>query len=153
MNKGMSFLNFAKMCIRRHLITLLNTSKTRLKDQSMNRAISLDSSPLGDDDDGKNSFLNIIADEGLSGDKVAENNEAYRITKTALFNALSSFEQVVLEEYLSSSSYREISKNVTKKLGTRYNTKSIDNALLRIRKKAMYLIEHSKMEDVPLFLQ
>ena len=47
-DKGMSFLNFAKMCIRRHLITLLNASKNRKKDQSINQAISLDSSPIKD---------------------------------------------------------------------------------------------------------
>ena len=30
--KGMSFLNFAKMCIRRHLITILNASKNRQRE-------------------------------------------------------------------------------------------------------------------------
>jgi len=69
-----------------------------------------------------------------------------------LYEALSGFEQVVLEEYLSSSSYKEMSKNVSGKLKKRYNTKSIDNALLRIRKKAIYLREHGKFEDVPLFI-
>lgn len=151
--KGMSFLNFSKMCIRRHLITLLNASRIRLKDQSLNRAISLDSSPLKDDsDDGKNSYFNVVADEGLPVDKLAENSEAYALTKGALYGALSDFERVVLEEYLSSSSYKEISKNVSKVLSKRYNTKSIDNALLRIRKKAMYLREHVRTEDLPLFM-
>jgi len=153
LNKGMSFLNFAKMCIRRHLITLLNTSKTRLKDQSINRAISLDSSPLKDDNgDGKNTYLNIIADDSIGVDKATENTEAFNVTKAALINALSDFEQVVLGEYLFSSTYMEIAKNVSKKLNQRHNTKSIDNALLRIRKKATYLMEHSKIENLPLFM-
>ena len=151
-NKGMSFLNFAKMCIRRHLITLLNASKNRKKDQSMNRAISLDSSPLGDgDDDAKNTFANIITDNSISVDKQMGNNEAYEITKKSLLDSLSDFEQVVLEEYLSSSSYREISKNITKRTSRRFNTKSIDNALLRIRKKAFHLRKHSKIDEIPLF--
>ena len=149
-NKGMSFLNFAKMCIRRHLITLLNASKNRQKDQSMNRAISLDSSPLKDDE--KNTYANIITDNSPTVDKMTETNEAFQITKKNLLGVLSDFEKIVLKEYLSSSNYKEISKNVSKILNKRYNTKSVDNALLRIRKKAMYLRDHCKPEDVPIFL-
>jgi len=154
-NRGMSFLNFAKMCIRRHLITLLNTAHNRKRDQSMNRAISLDSSPLTQDDDGsgeRNTFANIITDNAPAVDKVMENNEAYSITKTTLLTSLSPFEKTVFLEYLSSSSYREISKEISKRLDRRYNTKSIDNALLRIRKKATHLMSYGKVEDIPLFM-
>jgi len=151
--KGMSFLNFAKMCIRRHLITLLNVSKNRKKDQSINQAISLDNSPVREEEDeNKTTYANIIADNKAPCDKVIETSEAYEVTKTALMNALSEFERVVLSEYLSSSSYHEISKNITKTLRQRYNTKSIDNALLRIRKKAIHLMRYSKKEDLPIFL-
>jgi RNA polymerase sporulation-specific sigma factor len=153
MNKGMSFLNFAKMCIRRHLITLLNASKNRKKDQSINQAISLDSSPMKEDDDGNSTtYANIIADSKLTCDDTMEENEAYNVSKKTLFNALSDFEKVVLSEYLSSSSYREISKNITRILKKRYNTKSIDNALLRIRKKAIHLMKYGRIEDLPIFL-
>jgi len=154
-NKGMSFLNFAKMCIRRHLITLLNTSKNRKKDQSMNRAVSLDSSPCSNfdnDESGSNTYANIIADGKMSVDKEVECNESYEVTKKTLFSSLSEFEQVVLSEYLSSSSYVEISKNIYKRTNKRHNTKSIDNALLRIRKKAIQLIKHCNFDDLPMFL-
>lgn len=151
--KGMSFLNFAKMCIRRHLITLLNSSINRKKDQSMNQAISLDISPVKEDDDGARTTLaNIIADTKDDASTAMETNEAYEVTKKSLFNELSDFEKVVLNEYLSSSSYVEISKNVSKILKKRLNTKSIDNALLRIRKKAINLLKFSKKEDIPIFL-
>jgi hypothetical protein len=85
-------------------------------------------------------------------DKAAENNESYKITKNSLMGMLSDFEKVVLEEYLASSPYREIARNVAKRINKRCKTKSIDNALLRIRKKAIYLREHSKKDDVPLFI-
>jgi RNA polymerase sporulation-specific sigma factor len=151
--KGMSFLNFAKMCIRRHLITLLNSSINRKKDQSMNQAISLDSSPVKEDEDeSRTTFANIIADTKDNASVAMETNEAYEVTKKNLFNELSDFEKIVLNEYLSSSSYREISKNVSKILKKKLNTKSIDNALLRIRKKAINLLKFSKKEDVPIFL-
>lgn len=151
--RGMSFLNFAKMCIRRHLITLLNASKNTKKHQSINQAISLDSSPVRDDDDGsKMTYANIIADNKSPVDKAIETSEAYEVTKKALLNSLSDFEKIVLSEYLSNSSYKEISKSISKAAGKRSNTKSIDNALLRIRKKAVHLMKHSRKEDLPIFL-
>jgi DNA-directed RNA polymerase specialized sigma24 family protein len=141
------------MCIRRHLITLLNASKNTKKHQCINQAVSLDSSPMREDEDGNmGTYANIIPDKKDPADKLIEVNEAYEVTKKALFGALSSFERIVLAEYLASSSYREISKNLTKATKKRHNTKSIDNALLRIRKKAMQLLKYSKKEDLPIFL-
>ena len=153
-NKGMSFLNFAKMCIRRHLITLLNASKNRKKDQSMNQAISLDSSPIkeSNEDDSRTNFGNIIADNKATVDKVMESNEAYYVTKKTLFNVLSDFERVVLTEYLSNVSYCEISKNISAILRKKHKPKSIDNALLRIRKKAIHLLRIGKKEELPIFM-
>lgn len=152
-SKGMSFLNFSKLCIRRHLITLLNTSKNRKKDQSMNRAVSIDTphGKNGDDDD-RNTLSNIIKDENAFVDKNIESNEAYNVTKKTLLKNLSDFEKVVLDEYLSSSSYKEISKNISKRLKKRYDMKSIDNALLRIRKKAILLRNYINEEDIPMFM-
>jgi RNA polymerase sporulation-specific sigma factor len=155
-NKGMSFLNFAKMCIRRHLITLLNTSKNRKRDQSINQAVSLESSPLRNDDnnDGeeKTTFSNIISDKKPIVSEEVERNEAYQITKGTLMGSLSDFERVVLREYLESSSYDEISDNISGALSKKCNTKSIDNALLRIRKKAIHLKRYSKLEEIPIFI-
>lgn len=149
-NKGMSFLNFAKMCIRRHLITLLNASKNRKKDQSMNQAISLDSSPIKDDD--RNSFSNIVQDHKERGDEQIERQEAIDVTKNSLLSCLSEFEQTVLKFHLTSASYEEIAKEISALYKKRYNTKSVDNALLRIRKKAMHLKAHGKLDDMPIFI-
>lgn len=152
--KGMSFLNFAKMCIRRQLITILNASRHRQKDKSINEAISLDSAPP--DDDSGNTFSNIIADDTPSVDKKTERHEAIQVTKQTLLNELSDFEKKVLMEYLTSSSYKEIAKNITKaqrKKFTYKEAKAVDNALLRIRKKAIHLKKHSKDDDLPLFIK
>lgn len=152
--KGMSFLNFAKMCIRRQLITILNQSRNRQKDKSINEAISLDSTPP--DDESGNTFSNIIADETPSVDKRTERHEAIQVTKDTLMNELSDFEKKVLAEYLTSSSYKEIAKNITKaqrKKFTYKEAKAVDNALLRIRKKAIVLKKKSKDDDLPLFIK
>jgi len=151
-NKGMSFLNFAKMCIRRHLITLLNASYAKKKDLSINRAVSIESSPMKNNDS-KMTFANLLRDKNPSCDKSIASNEAYDMTRKTLMEALSEFEQIVLHEYLTSSSYSEIAKNVTRRVGKRYNTKSIDNALLRIRKKAIHLKKYCKKEFIPIFMK
>ena len=151
MNKGMSFLNFAKMCIRRYLITILNTSKTCQKDQAMNQAVSLNSCPANDDDS-NNSLSNIIPDKGLGADEKADQEEAFDITKKTLMSMLSDFEKIVLAEYLATSTYREIATNITKKMKLRCETKAVDNALGRIRKKAAYLKKYCKLEEIPLFI-
>lgn len=152
--KGMSFLNFSKMCIRRQLITILNQSRHRQKDKSINEAISLDSTP--NDDESGNTFSNIIADETPSVDKKTERHEAIQVTKQTLMNELSDFEKKVLMEYLTSSSYKEIAKNITKAMRkklTYKEAKAVDNALLRIRKKAVILKKRSKDDDLPLFIK
>jgi len=151
--KGMSFLNFAKMCIRRHLITLLHASRNRNKDKAMNCAVSLDSSPIDDDSEGKNTLANIISDNKVSHDKIYANTEAYNKTKSTLMKDLSHFERVVMEEYLANSSYREIARNISLIFKEKHNAKSIDNALLRIRKKAIHMKKFCKCDDLPIFIE
>jgi len=153
-DKGMSFLNFAKMCINRHLITILHASKHRRKDMPINCAISLDHSPSGQDDDDSCILSNIIEDEKTqSPDKILENSEAYSKTLKTIMDKLSTFEAIVLEEYLQEKSYKETAKNVTKRTGVRYNEKSVDNALLRIRKKAFEMISECEPDDIPLLIK
>lgn len=161
--KGMSFLNFAKMCIRRHLITILNASKNRQRDQSINRAVSLDSLVSPNDNQPNNTFANLIPDENPQVDDATEQKEAIYVTKRALMDSLSDFEKMVLEEYLTNASYKEIGKNITERVGEEYRflpirekikiNKAVDNALWRIRKKATKLKEDLGSEDLPLFMQ
>jgi RNA polymerase sporulation-specific sigma factor len=153
-DKGMSFLNFAKMCINRHLITILHASKHRRKDMPINLAISLDHNPSDQDDDGSCMLSNIIEDDKiLPPDKTMANNEAYSKTLKTMMNRLSIFEAIVLEEYLQEKSYKETARNVTKRTGIRYNEKSVDNALLRIRKKAIEMVKECDIDDIPLVMK
>ena len=161
--KGMSFLNFAKMCIRRHLITILNASKNRQRDQSINRAVSLDSPVTPGDDQPNNTFANLIPDENSPVDEATEQKEAISVTKMTLMDSLSDFEKMVLEEYLTNASYKEIGRNITERMGEDYSeleisekikrNKAVDNALWRIRKKAIKLKEDSNGDGLPLFMQ
>jgi len=151
--KGMSFLNFAKMCINRHLITILNSSRNRRKDIPLNTSISLDHAPPGREDDDDSCLLsNIIPDTVHGKPPFTEitKSESFNRTLGTLSSLLSPFEQTVLSEYLKDKSYREASKSVSKICGKRCNERSIDNALLRIRKKAMTLKHGLGEEELPL---
>ena len=100
LGKGMSFLNWAKMCIRSHLITLLNTSNTRQKDQCINQAISLDHAPSNGDDDSKNTLANLIPDKDDPVDIKSENAEALAVTRETLLSVLSDFEQIFVRSHI-----------------------------------------------------
>lgn len=154
--RNMSFLNFAKMCINRHLITILHASKHRRKDMPINTAISLDHNPnsTGEEDDGGGcSLSNIISDEKTSSAPYRDlaRKESYNRTLEVLKSKLSNFEIMVLEEYLQEKSYEDVAKAVSKKSGIKYNAKSVDNSLLRIRKKSFDILkENGGIENVPL---
>ena len=148
--RGMSFLNFAKMCINRHFITLLNTSLTRRKDQPMNQAIPIDQA-YADNSDGDESgpgLLNVLHDDENFLDEICR-SEDMDLTLHRLVVNLSRFEALVLKYYLEKSSYREIADMVSFELGKEFDEKSVDNALLRVRKKAVEL--YAGDEDLPLF--
>ena len=61
---------------------------------------------------------------------------------------LSPFESMVLYYYLEGMSYKEMSKNISKVLERHCNEKSVDNALLRIRRKAIEILGG---ESLPMF--
>lgn len=152
-HKGMSFLNFAKMCINRHLITILHASKHRKKDIPMNTAISIDHAPAENNDDNMSPLSNVIADDNpktIPYRKIVD-KETFACTLKTIKDELSDFEAVVLDEYLNEKSYKEVARSVSKKLSEKFNAKSVDNALLRIRKKAEELLLDGGEKDLPLF--
>jgi len=152
--KGMSFLNFAKMCINRHLITILHASRHRCKDIPINTAISLDHNPMGfgEDDDScllSNVVVGVVPQEAPSERMCRE--ETIQCTVNMIHEKLSKFEKVVLREYLEDNSYRDSAQNISRKHSEKCNEKSIDNALLRIRKKADDLKTEAGRSSIPLF--
>ena len=149
--RGMSFWNFAKMCINRHLITILNSAQNRKKDIPMNTAVSLDEE-FGEEDEGSGSTLYNLIDDGSDFLKALCQSQDHELTLVTLKETLSPFESLVLYYYLEERSYRDISVEVSNAIGRKCNEKSIDNALLRIRRKASDLLEErAKDKDLPLF--
>ncbi len=122
------FRTFAKMCIERHILTAVK-SANRNKHEVLSKALSYNNIVQSDDRNGE--FIDYI-DKGSQIDNPEtlliskENTEGI---KKSLFKVLSSFEQKVLSLYLKGESYENIGKIVEK------DTKAIDNAVQRIRKK------------------
>jgi len=129
-NKNASFYTFAKTCIERKIITAVTASR-RLKHKALNDSIPLETTRVNDD--------NIVFFEEIVGDnnKNPENmlmdsenfNEILKIAKSKLTD----FELQVFELRISDFGYKEIDEILEK------DSKSIDNALQRIRLKLVQI--------------
>ncbi|MDX1511269.1 MAG: sigma-70 family RNA polymerase sigma factor, partial [Nitriliruptorales bacterium] len=126
---GASFRAFADLCVTRQVLTAIKTA-TRLKHTLLNMSVSLDRPPDGEDSD--RTVADIVPEPDSDPlDHVIENDSLRRLHRT-VNEILSDLEADVLRLYVEGRSYEEIAES----LGRR--TKSIDNALQRIKRK----VEH-----------
>ena len=126
-DKAISFPAFAKVCIQRHIITAIKTA-TRQKQQPLNTSLSLES-PSEDPAADWNLSDILTCDESLDPEDLVLRSEDTRVLHDTLQQVLSSFEWQVLSGYQVGKSYREIACEL------RCKTKSVDNALARIKRK------------------
>lgn len=129
-DKQASFKSFANMCIERQMITAIKTSN-RQKHIPLNSYLSLNTQTGNDDEEGKD-LLDIL-DVNLVEDplETVTKKEYFHFVENTIDKSLSDFEKKVLKRFLAGESYEKIAL----KLDT--PTKSIDNAIQRIRKKAI----------------
>lgn len=138
---GMSFKNFSvNVCCKRHLITSVSHAN-RKKFLIHNNADSLDAPATDDDDSSKADFIH---EEGLTIIEKLAMSQAFDSIKDVLFQKLTDLEKSIINEYLKGASYKEIADKLCVK------TKTVDNALMRIRKKAQELAESQffSLEDL-----
>ncbi len=130
-DKQSSFKSFANMCIERQMITAIKTSN-RQKHMPLNSYLSLNVS-AGDDDDNNGKDLMDIFDANLIEDPLdtITKKEYYKNIEVTIDKSLSDFEKQVLKRFINGESYEQIAT----KLDT--PVKSVDNAIQRIRKKAI----------------
>lgn len=148
------FLSFAKLCIQRHIITILKSANSK-RNGPLNGAVSLDAptSESAGDDEGPIAVGGFMS-EGL--DRVTgkmkqpqhdgiiqkiikdENNKKIR---EVLLSKLTDLETQVFALYLKNMSYVDIVKwmNKRRRGHGRVDCKTIDNALCRVKKKAVDL--------------
>lgn len=126
-DRDISFLSFARICIERHVITAIKTA-TRRKQTPLNAAISLDYCTEELDSEFNLSEV-LISDLELDPEEMLLRKEESRRRKQVLKRLLSRFEWEVLRRYNQGRSYCEIAHELA------CNTKSVDNALGRIKRK------------------
>ncbi len=134
--KQNSFKTFANLCIERQLITAIKTSN-RQKHMPLNSYLSLNNSAYEEDE---GMPLVETLDSHVMEDPLdtITKKEYYKTVEDAIDKNLSDFEKQVLRRYIQGESYVSIAE----KLDT--PVKSIDNAIQRIRKKAIKNIVDDK---------
>ena len=139
-DKETSFRSFAELCVTRQIITAIKTA-TRFKHAPLNTYVSFSHTPAGQDNEGE-----CTLGDALPGPAV--NDPSVRVISTeelqslvgCLGSALSSLESEALRRYLDGSSYEEMADD----LGC--DTKTIDNALQRVKRK---ILAHQAARAVP----
>lgn len=125
--KDASFNTFANLCIERQLINAVKNSN-RQKHMPLNNYVSLN----GSDDDSSSETIDTVLNNSVEDplDTITKKEYMNEINDT-LDKNLSDFEKDVLDLLLKGYKYEEIAKKLNS------NSKSIDNAIQRIRKKTI----------------
>jgi RNA polymerase sporulation-specific sigma factor len=138
-DKETSFRSFAELCVTRQIITAIKTA-TRYKHQPLNQYVSFSHTPAGQDGEG-----DCTVGDALPGSAVQEpptiviSTEELQSLVFCLGTGLSSLEADALRLYLEGSSYEEMAEE----LGC--DTKTIDNALQRVKRK---ILNHQRSREV-----
>lgn len=137
MQKQNSFKTFANLCIERQVITAIKGSN-RQKHMPLNSYLSLNSSNYDNDNGEKEEQLMEVLDINTIEDPLdtVTKNEYYKTIERTIDESLSDFEKKVLARFIDGQSYIQIAEDLDSPV------KSIDNAIQRIRKKAIKNLEN-----------
>lgn len=129
-SKQNTFKTFANLCVERQLITAIKSSN-RQKHMPLNSYLSLNTSAYDNDEDGTELIETFEVDTIEDPLETIMKREYFDEIQNTMHKSLSKFEEQVLDRYMQGDSYEVIAK----KLET--PVKSVDNAIQRIRKKAI----------------
>jgi RNA polymerase sporulation-specific sigma factor len=138
-DKETSFRSFAELCVTRQIITAIKTA-TRYKHQALNNYVSFSNTPAGQDPDS-----DCTLGDALPGSLVDEpsvqviSTEELQSLVFCLGAGLSRLEADALRLYLEGSSYEEMAEVLE------VDTKAIDNALQRVKRK---IVLHKRSREV-----
>jgi RNA polymerase sporulation-specific sigma factor len=140
-DKETSFRSFAELCVTRQIITAIKTA-TRFKHAPLNTYVSFSHTPAGQEAES-----DCTLGDALPGPRVDDpaicviSTEELQSLVFCLGTGLSSLEADALRLYLEGSSYEEMAEE----LGC--DTKTIDNALQRVKRK---ILNHQQERQVLL---
>jgi RNA polymerase sporulation-specific sigma factor len=129
-DKETSFRSFAELCITRQIITAIKTA-TRYKHAPLNTYVSFSQTPAGQDD-GECTLGDALPGPGVDDPAICViSTEELQSLVFCLGTGLSPLEADALKLYLEGNSYDEMADE----LGC--DTKTIDNALQRVKRKVL----------------
>jgi RNA polymerase sporulation-specific sigma factor len=138
-DKETSFRSFAELCVTRQIITAIKTA-TRYKHSPLNTYVSFSHTPAGQESDGECTLGDALPGPSVDDPSVCViSTEELQSLVFCLGTGLSRLESDALRCYLEGLSYEEMADE----LGC--DTKTIDNALQRVKRK---ILAHQKTRQV-----
>jgi RNA polymerase sporulation-specific sigma factor len=138
-DKETSFRSFAELCVTRQIITAIKTA-TRFKHSPLNTYVSFSHTPAGQESEGECTLGDALPGPGVDEPSVCViSTEELNSLVFCLGTGLSSLEADALKLYLEGSSYEDMAEL----LGC--DTKTIDNALQRVKRK---ILNHQQSRQV-----
>jgi RNA polymerase sporulation-specific sigma factor len=140
-DKETSFRSFAELCVTRQIITAIKTA-TRFKHAPLNTYVSFSHTPAGQENDGECTLGDALPGPSVNDPSVCViSTEELQALVGCLGTSLSPLESDALRLYLEGSSYEQMAEE----LGC--DTKTIDNALQRVKRK---ILTHQQARQVLL---
>jgi RNA polymerase sporulation-specific sigma factor len=129
--KETSFRSFAELCVTRQIITAIKTA-TRFKHAPLNGYVSFSHTPAGQDGEGECTLGDALPGPSVDDPSVCViSTEELQSLVFCLGSGLSRLESDALRYYLDGYSYEQMGEE----LGC--DTKTIDNALQRVKRKIL----------------
>jgi RNA polymerase sporulation-specific sigma factor len=126
-----SFRSFAELCVTRQIITAIK-SATRYKHAPLNTYVSFSHTPAGQENEGDCTLGDALPGPSVDDPSVCViSTEELQSLVFTLGTGLSKLEADALKLYLEGESYEEMAEH----LGC--DTKTIDNALQRVKRKVL----------------
>ena len=139
-DKETSFRSFAELCVTRQIITAIKTA-TRFKHTPLNQYVSFSHTPAGQDPDSECTLGDALPGPGVDDPSICViSTQELQSLVFCLGTGLSQLESDALRLYLEGDSYDRMAE----KLGC--DTKTIDNALQRVKRK---VLTHQHSREVP----
>jgi RNA polymerase sporulation-specific sigma factor len=144
-SKG-SFIYWTRFVIARRLVTLqVQSGNHKNRAQTSAYSLNLPSYNAGSGEADIGSF--IVDGSATKPPETAEYNEESERVRNALFEKLSKMEKVIVDCYLRGQTYSQIANSLKEAGFAKTATKTVDNALTRIKKKAVRMAPHLFAEE------
>jgi RNA polymerase sporulation-specific sigma factor len=137
--KETSFRSFAELCVTRQIITAIKTA-TRYKHVPLNSYVSFSHTPAGQDSDSECTLGDALPGSHVNDPAICViSTEELQSLVGCLGSTLSPLETDAMRLYLEGSSYEQMAE------GLGCDTKTIDNALQRVKRK---ILNHQRDRQV-----